>query len=75
MNNQTNNTGNPFMEAVTKQIEKQDEKIAGLNERIKNIPDHSEDFEQVKKDLIELKAIVRGISFPAKEMRELSANL
>ena len=75
MDKQTNDIGKPFMEVVTNKLERQDEKIAGLEERIKNIPDYFEDFKQIKKEFTELKAMVGNISFPVNEMHELSANL
>lgn len=75
MDKQANDIGKPFMEVVTNKLEKQDERIAGLDERMKHLPDYSENFDQLRKEFIELKAIVKNISFPAKEMQELSANL
>lgn len=63
------------MEVVTNKLERQDEKIAGLEERIKNLPDYAKDFAQVLKELVELKAIAGNISISEKGMHELSANL
>lgn len=75
MDKQTNDIGRPFMEVVTNKLERQDEKIARLEERINNLPDHSGDFAQVLKELFELKTIVGNISISEKGMQELSANL
>ena len=75
MDKQTNDIGKPFMEVVTNKLEMQDDKIAGLEEKIKNIPDYLDDFEQIKKEFTELKAMVGNISFPVNEMHELSTNL
>jgi hypothetical protein len=75
MDKQTNDIGKPFMEVVTNKLERQDEKIAGLEERIKKIPDHFDDFERVKKEFTELKSMVANISFPVNEMHELSTSL
>lgn len=75
MDKQANDIGQPFMEVVTNKFVKQDEKIAGLEERLKSIPDHAGEFVQVKNDLTEIKAIVKRISFPTEEVRELSVNL
>lgn len=75
MDKQANDIGKPFMEVATNKLERQDEKIARLEERIKNLPDHSEDFVQVLKELVQLKAIAGNISISEKAMQELSANL
>lgn len=75
MDKQANDIGKPFMEVVTNKLERQDEKIAGLEEKIKNFPDHLDDFEQIKKEFTELKAMIGNISFPVNEMHELSTNL
>lgn len=75
MDKQANDIGQPFMEVVTSKFVKHDEKIAGLEERLRNIPNNAGEFVQVKNDLIEIKAIVKRISFPTEEVRELSVNL
>lgn len=75
MDKQVNDIGKPFMEVVTNKLERQDEKIAWLEQRLNNLPDHSGDFAQVLKELFELKTIAGNISISEKGMQELSANL
>ena len=75
MDKQANDIGKPFMEVVTNKLEQQDEKIVWLEERINNLPNHSEDFAQVLKELFELKTIAGNISISEKGMQDLSANL
>lgn len=70
MDKQVNDIGKPFMEVVTNNLEQQNEKIVRLEERINNLPDHSEDFAQVLKELFELKTIAGNISVSEKGMQE-----
>jgi hypothetical protein len=75
MSEQGNNISTPFMEVMTNKVQKLDEKIADVEQKLNNIPNNSADISEVKKEVLEAKSIIKQISFPITEMREFSSNL
>jgi hypothetical protein len=72
---QNNDMATPFMEIVTNKIKKQDEQIAGIQEKLKTIPDTTPELIDIKKQLAEIKVAITAIKFPTKQMDDLSGNL
>jgi hypothetical protein len=75
MTEQNNDMNSPFTEIVTNKIKKQDAQIAGIQEKLKAIPDSSPDLTDIKKQLTDIKAAITAIKFPTKQMDDLSGNL
>lgn len=75
MNEQVNDSHAAFMEAALKKIETQDKKIADMAQQIGSIPDNSQDIQQLKNSMNELKAEIKNAHFPAREMQEFSKQL
>jgi hypothetical protein len=75
MTEQNKDMTTPFTEVVTNKIKKQDEQIAAMQEKIKSIPDASQDFIEVKKQLKDINVAITAIKFPARQMDELSGKL
>jgi hypothetical protein len=75
MTEQNNDMTSPFTEIVTNKIKKQDEQIAGIEEKLKTIPDISPDLIDLKKQLAEIKVAITAIKFPTRQMNDLSGNL
>lgn len=75
MNEQANDSHAAFMEAALKKIETQDRKIEGMVQQISSIPDNNQDIHQLKTSMNELKAEIKNIRFPVKEMQEFSKQL
>lgn len=65
----------PFMEVVTNKIETQDKKIANLEQRFDDLPDASKQINEMKSEVQAVGTAVQSISFPVKEMQDLSRNL
>lgn len=75
MTEQNNDMTSPFTEIVTNKIKKQDEQIAGIEEKLKTIPDTTPELIDIKKQLTEIKVAITAIKFPTKQMDDLSGNL
>jgi hypothetical protein len=75
MTEQNNDMTSPFTEIVTNKIKKQDEQIAGIEEKLKTIPDTTPELIDIKKQLAEIKVAITAIKFPTKQMDDLSGNL
>lgn len=75
MAEQNNEMSTPFTEVVTNKIQKQAQEIAGIQEKLKSIPDSSYDLTDIKNQLTNIKVAITGIKFPTKQMDELSGNL
>src|SRR5690606_23975500 len=58
-----------------KKMEVQDKKLAGMEERIGNLPDMAAGIRQLSNDLAELKAGIGNMRFPASEMQVFSGQL
>lgn len=74
MNEKVNDSHAAFMEVALKKIETQDRKIEGMVQ-ISRIPDNNQDILQLKTSMNELKAEIKNIRFPVKEMQEFSKQL
>lgn len=75
MNEQVNDSNAAFMEAALKKIETQDRKIEGMAQQIASIPDNSQDIQQLKTGMDELKLEIKNTRFPVREMQEFSTQL
>ncbi|WP_341838608.1 DUF2730 family protein [Chitinophaga pollutisoli] len=75
MNEQVNDSNAAFMEAALKKIEAQDKKIADMAQQIGSIPDNRQDIQQLKTGMNELKAEIKNVRFPVREMQEFSKQL
>ena len=56
-------------------VDSHTKKIDKIEETVKNIPDHSADIQQVKKELTQLETVVQNKNFPIKEMEDLTFRL
>lgn len=63
------------VDAQEKKMNEQETEIQQLEEKINNIPDHKELLAEVKTRLDELKTVIGKISFPEKDIQQLSASL
>ena len=70
-----NDIEQPFWDVVTNRVEKQDQKVNDLEQKINAIPDNSQYLIEVKSKMAELISMVTKISFPDKEVRQLALNL
>ena len=75
MNEQVNESHAACMEAALKKIETQDKKIADMSQQISSIPNNSQDIQQLKTSMNELKAEIKNARFPVREMQEFSKQL
>lgn len=75
MTEQNNEISTPFAEMVANKIKKQDEQIAGIQEKLNATPRGTQEFDELKKQLTEVKVAITAIRFPTKQMEELSGNL
>lgn len=75
MTEQNRNMSTPFEEVITKKLQKQDGQIAEMQEKLKSIPDTSQEFIEVKKQLKDINVSITAIKFPTSQMDELSGKL
>ena len=72
MENINDDLGQPFWDAMTNKVEKQEQRIIGLEKKVSFIPDHSKAFQECKTEVLELNTRIARITFPEKEVRELT---
>ncbi|WP_207511069.1 hypothetical protein [Longitalea luteola] len=75
MSDQGDNVVTPFMEVMTNKVQNQEEKIVSIEQKLNSIPNNSAEILEIKKEVLDAKIILKQISFPTTEMRELSSNL
>ncbi len=64
-----------LLKTIVEKADTQEKKITEMQGTLKNVPGHSEEIRHIKKEVQELKTTVKNISFPIKEMQELSNRL
>lgn len=64
-----------FKDTTIKKMAEQDRRMTELEQKVGNPPTGSGDVEQMKKDIGEIKAAVKGNAFPLTEMQEFSRKL
>jgi len=75
MKEQPNNANEAFEEIVRDKIEDQDKRITGLESMLSQFNNYSPEISQIKRGIEEINTRVKNISFPEKQMQELSNNL
>jgi hypothetical protein len=64
-----------LLKSIIEKVEAQENKIAEVQGTLKDFFGKSQEIEQTKVELKTMKSAVEGISFPTKEMRELSKSM
>lgn len=75
MENMQDNVEEQFWEIVSAKIENHDQRIINVEQKVNAIPDNTPQLIEIKNKITELINMVSRITFPKKEIQDLSSNL